>query len=226
MSRTFGGILFYGAGNVNLPLTQQGTGANQAAWTRNATGDWSLNNPNTTGTSALNFIAQLADVKRPYFTFPFAPGQGTVLTTNEFQEAFGTTPASPGGTGPGNPFSGGSLAFEGTPAFPWGLAVLDIFAVYSVSTLALTSATLALNRASYTENVAFTNTAIVVPTALATGTSGSASSPHVQKVTLAQPLTFESADFSDLTIELVLTPQATSAIRVYGLGAHVAVEYS
>lgn len=222
MARTFGGMLFYGACNINLPLTQQGTGANQAAWTRNGTGDWSLNNPNTTGTSALNFFVQLADVKRPFITFPAQPGQGnSIAVSSEFQNLFGTAAG-----GPSNPFSGGAAAPEGTPAFPWGIAVIDIFAVYSVSTLALSAATLALNRATYTENVAFTNTAVVAPTAIATATNGAAGAPHVQKVTLAQPILFESNDISDLTIELVLTPQATTAIRVYGIGAHVAVEYS
>src|SRR5262249_45439190 len=97
---------------------------------------------------------------------------------------------------------------------------------YSITTLALTSATLALNRAAYVENTAFTNTAILAPTATSVVVSASATSPHVQKVSLAQPLVYESTDFSDLTIELVLTPQATSAIRVYGIGAHIAVEYS
>lgn len=221
MSRTFGGILFYGACNINLPFSQQGSGANQAAWTRNATGDWSLNNANTTGAVALNFFVQLADVKRPFFTFPFAPGQGTVLASSEFQNTFGTAAG-----GPSNPYSGSLTSFGGTPAFPYGIAIIDVFAIYSVTTLALSAATLAVNRAAYVENTAFTNTAILAPTGVATGVSASATSPHVQKVALAQPLTFESIDNSDLTIELVLTPQATTAYRVYGIGAHLAVEYS
>jgi hypothetical protein len=219
MARTFGALLFYSAANLNLPTAQQGTAAGQYAWVRNGLGDVSLNN--TAGVSTVQIWADLADYKRPYVTFPATPGQGTLLTSNEFQEVFGTAAG-----GPSNPFSGGATASQfGTPPLPWGVAVIDIFAVYSVQTAALTAATLGLNRATYTENTAFTNTAVVAATAIALTTTTGAGTPHVQKVTLAQPLNFEINDISNLNIELVITTAATSAVRVYGLGAHCAVEF-
>jgi len=220
MARTFGALLFYGAMNLNLPSAQQGAAAGQWQWTRNALGDYSLNN--VAGVATSNIVASIADYKRPYITFPAFPGQGTVVTSNEFQNAFGTAAG-----GPSNPFSGGLTGsqFE-TAAIPWGLAVIDIFAVYSVQTAALTTATLGLNRASYVENTAFTNTAVQAATAIATTTTTSATTPHVQVVTLAQPLSYETLNNSDLSIELLLTTAATSAVRVYGLGMHCAVEFA
>lgn len=215
-------MFFYGAANINMPGTQQGTAAGTINWVRNGLGDFSLNN--AAGVATFNLFAQLADLKRPYITFPNAPGlQGTFPTANEFGNAFGTAAG-----GPSNPVSGGATitgaTFE-TPNWPAGIAIIDIFAVYSVQTAALTTATLGLNRTVYTENAAFTNTAVVAATGIATTTTTGAGTPHVQKVSLAQPLAFETNDASDLLIELVITTAATSAIRVYGLGCHVAVQY-
>lgn len=223
MARTFGGMLFYSAPNLNLPFAQNGTGAGQYALVRNALGDVSLNN--AAGVSTVQLYMDLADVKRPYFTFPTQPGQGTVPTSNEFQEIFGTAAG-----GPGNPFSGGQTPVKstqfGTPFFPWGVAVVNIFAVYSVITAALTTCTLGLNRAIFTENAAFTNNAVIAATAIATTTTTGAGTPHVQTVAAPTPLVFEADDISNISVEMTITTAATSAVRVYGIGMHVAVEYS
>jgi hypothetical protein len=218
MSRTFSGLLFYSAANINLPtaLTGGATAGNYLL-VRNALGDVSLNN--NAGAATVQFWLDIADVKRPFLNFFAQPGQGNALPlTNELQEVFGNAAG-----GPGNPLGPG---FSGTPAIPWGLALFDVVAVYSVVTAALTAATLSVNRTTYTENVAFTNTAVLAPTAIALTTTTSATTPHVQKVSLAQPLVFEVNDNSNLSVELSITAAATSAIRVYGMGAHVAVEYS
>ena len=66
----------------------------------------------------------------------------------------------------------------------------------------------------------------VAPQALAVTTTTSATTPHVQKFTLPQPLVYETADFSDLVLEVSIVAAATSAVRLYGMGMHVAVEYS
>jgi hypothetical protein len=220
MARTFGAMLYYGAMNLNLPGTQVGTGAGTANWVRNGLGDVSLNN--VAGAATFNIFAQIADFKRPYITFPAYPGQGTVPVSNEFQEIFGTAAG-----GPSNPFSGGQAGSQfGTPALPWGIAILDIFAVYSLSVANATSVTLGLTRATYTENAAFTNTAVVAATAISAVTTTGAGTPHVQKVALAQPLSYETNDLSDLAIELVLVLPATTTMRVYGIGCHCAVEFS
>lgn len=222
MARTFGAMLFYGAANLNFPLSQQGTGAGQFTWIRNGLGDFSITGPGTAAAGTLNAFVEIADFKRPYITFPAYPGQGTVPSSNEFQELFGTAAG-----GPGNPMSGGTLAFSGTPAIPWGLAIIDVFAVYSVQTGALTTATLSLNRVTYTENAAFTNTNVLAATAIALTTTTGAGTPHVQKVALAQPLVYEVNDISDLLIEGIFTTSANAnSFRLYGMGCHCAVEFS
>jgi hypothetical protein len=222
MARTFGGLLFYSAPNLNLPFGQNGIGAGAYALVRNGVGDVSLNN--AAGVSTVQIFMDCADLKRPYITFADQPGQGTVVSSNEFQEAFGTAAG-----GPGNPMNGGATPVKGsqfgTPFIPWGLALVDVFAVYSVQTAALTAATLGVTRAIYTENVAFTNNTVLAPTAVALTTTTSATTPHVQKITLPQPLLFEADDFSNLSLEFTITTAGTSAVRVYGMGMHVAVEY-
>jgi hypothetical protein len=217
MARTFGGLLFYSAANLNLPTASTGAAAGNYGLVRNALGDVSLNN--VAGAATVQFWLDVADLKRPVPFLSFPPvGMGTVPVSNEFQEVFGTAAG-----GPGNPWGPG---FSGTPAVPWGLAIVDVFAVYSVVTAALTSCTIGVNRATFVENTAFTNTAYLAATAIATTTTTSATTPHVSKVTLPQPLVFESFDNSNISIELVVQAAATSAVRVYGMGAHVAVEYS
>jgi len=206
--------------------------------TRAATGQWYWLNGSGSG-ATFNFIADNSIVQRPYIVFPDLPGQyetsaGVIALGNEFQEAFGTTPATPGATGPGNPFSGvaagstataGSLATPqfGTPQVPWGVALIDVFAVYAVQTVGLTAATIAVNRNIFSENVAFTNTAVVAPQTLALTTTTSASTPHVQKYTLPQPIVFEMADYSQLVIELAIQTASTGLAYVYGIGAHYAI---
>lgn len=218
MARTFGGLLFYDASQINFVSTGTTT------YTRNAKGDVSVNQ---SASVTAQYQFGLADVKRPFINFPMGIGQGTVLNTNELQEVFGSTPGVAGGPGPGNPFNGGQTGNQfGTPTTPWGIALIDIFALYSVTGGALTSATLGASRQVYSNNAAFTITDVVAPTATPTAASNGAAQPYVAKISLAQPLSFESTDLSDILVELVLvTPVAVTA-RVYGLGAHVAVEYS
>lgn len=226
MARTFGAMVFYAADGFGPPTANIGAAAGNYALTRNAIGDWSWNN--VAGAATVQFLPDDSNLRRPYITFPAFPGQGTVPVANEFQEVFGTAAG-----GPGNPMSGiaaGSQAVGGgvfgTPNLPWGIALIDIFAVYSVQTAALTAATLAVNRNIFAENTATTNTAVVAPQTIALTTTTSATTPHVQKFTLPQPIVYETADISALIIELSITAAATSAVRVYGIGAHYAVEYS
>jgi hypothetical protein len=218
MARKFGGILYYSAANLNFPTALSG-GATAGNYNlvRNALGDVSLNN--NAGAATVQFWCDIADYKRPFITFQY-PGISAVQpVSNEFQNIFGTAAG-----GPSNPFSGGltSPQFE-VPPLPWGVAVIDIFAVYSVQTAALTAATLGLNRATFTENVAFTNTAVIAATGVALTTTASATACHVQSVAATNPIVFETANFSNISVEFLVTAAATSAVRVYGVGMHVAV---
>ena len=219
MARKFGGMFFYGAENLNLEGTKIGVAASTANWVRNGLGDVSINN--TAGAQTYNIWCGIADCKRPYFTFQY-PGISAVQpTSNEFQEIFGTAAG-----GPSNPFSGGATSpqFE-VPPLPWGIAVVDIFAVYSLQVAAATTATLGLSRVTFTENAVFTNTALIAATGVSVATNTGAGTPHVQTVAATNPLVFEINNFSNLIIELQLVLPATTTMRVYGLGMHVAVCY-
>jgi hypothetical protein len=215
----------YGAPNINYPFAQQGVGATQFAWTRNALGNISVNGPGTAAAGTLNAWAALADFKRPAgLTFPFTPVlQGTFPTSNEFGEVFGTAAG-----GPGQPFSGGATTgqFEVAP-WPWGMAVIDIFAIYSVVTTALTSATLGLTRTTYgADNTALSVTSPVAATGVALTVTAAANNPHFQKISLTQPLLWEISDQSDLTIEFVAVTGATiNSLQLFALGAHVAMRF-
>jgi hypothetical protein len=226
MARTFGGLIFYAAPGLVVPFSQFGTTAGQLALVRNATGDWSLNN--AAGIATTNVLADNSVLTRPPINFPAFPGQGTVPLSNEFQEAFGTAAGGPGQPMAGVPAGNVTLPATqfGTPAVPWGLALIDVFAVYSVQTAVLTAATIAVNRNIFVENTATVNTAVVTPQTLALTTTTSATTPHVQKFTLPQPIVYEAADFSSLIIEFSMTTGATSAVRIYGIGCHYAVEYA
>lgn len=217
MARAFGAILFYGAANITIPGAQTGVAAGTANWVRNAAADFSINN--TAGAATFNLFVQLADVKRPFITGPFQPGQGTILTGSEFQNAFGNAAG-----GPSNPFSGGS-SFSQTPAFPWGISIVDAFAVYSLAVANATTISLTLTRQVYAEGVATAAAQLLTSATLAVTTTASPTTCHVQKVAQAQPITFESTDFSDLILELQLVVPATTTFRVYGMGFHAIVEY-
>ena len=226
MARTFGGLVVYPAFDLAVPSANNANSAGNYQLVRNAIGDWSWNN--VAGAATVFFTPDDANMARPYFNFPAYPGQGTVPLSNEFQEVFGTSAG-----GPANPMSGiaaNSLTVGGgvfgTPSIPWGIALVDIVAVYSVQTAALTGATLTVNRNVFSENTATVNTAVVASQAIATTTTTSATTPHVQKFTLPQPLVYETADMSDLVIELSIVAAATSAVRVYAMAAHYAVEFS
>lgn len=232
MPRPFGGLIFFGAPGIVVPTASVGTTAGLYSILVDASGNpyWGQTSGAAVTTS---FFPDNSNLARPYITFPSFPGQGTGLpNSNEFQSLFGTSAG-----GPSNPFSGiaagsttsaGSLQTTqfGTPQVPWGLALIDVFAVYSVQTAALTAATLAVQRTIFSENVAEGVTSVLAATGIALTTTTSATTPHVQKVSLAQPLTFENVDYSTLTITLSINSAATSIVRVYGVGMHVAVAYS
>src|SRR5262249_27260473 len=151
---------------------------------------------------------------------------------NEFQELFGTAAG-----GAANPFSGIAAGVTtavnpnattqfGTPSLPWGLAVIDVFAVYAVTTATLTTCTLAVNRSRFQENGTYTFDTPLTATGISTALTTTLITPHVQKVSLAQPLVYEQADYSNLAVTLLITTQGTSLVSIYGIGMHVAVEYS
>ena len=213
MARTFGGFVFYDPSGLNF-IQAAGT----VALTRNAQADLSIN---VSASSSAQVFINLDLIKRPYFTFPAFPGQGTVLTSNEYQELFGAA------SGPGNPMSGGGTGsvFQ-TPTTPWGIAIVDVVVFYSVVTNPLNTATVSLARNTFAEGVTNAQSLILNASALATTTTTNATTCHASKVTLSQPLVFESTDQSDILTEVIITTPAGGTSRIYGVGFHLAVEYS
>lgn len=208
MARTFSGILFYNASQINFT----GTGV----YTRNALGDVSVNQA---ASLTVNYQMGCADVKRPFVNFMSPVAGGTIPNSNELQEVFGTAAG-----GPGNPLGPG---FSGTSALPWGLAVIDVFALYSVQGGSLSAgSTLGLSRINYVENTAIVPTALIAATAVTLTATAAANACHLFSVAATTPLVFESTNFSDLLPELILVTGVGVTARVYGLGMHVAVEYS
>jgi len=212
MARTFGGLLFYDASQLNFTST-----GGTVTYARNA-GPPTYTSLNFAVSTTAFLQLGLADVKRPFFNFPSPIGAGTIPVSNELQEVFGTAAG-----GPGNPMGPG---FSGTPALAWGISVIDVFAVYSVTTAALTSATLAVIRNPFVENTAVVSANIIAATGIALTTTATADSPHVSKVSAAQPLNFETLDNTDVFAELAIVTPGTGTCKVFGIGLHVAVEYS
>jgi hypothetical protein len=214
MARTFGALLFYDA--MHLASTAS---AGSVTLTRNAADqDVSLNLANSTTAS---IIVGVADAKRPYITFPAFPGQGTVPTSNEFQELFGTAAG-----GPGNPMGASAATQFGTAGFPWGLAILDVTVIYSVTGASLTSGTIACVRNTYTNNAAFTTANIIASTAITLPVTSAANAPYVLKTSVAQPIVYEATDNSDALVILDLATAGGGTARVYGIAIHCGIEYS
>lgn len=221
MARTFGGMLFYNASQI-FATSGGSQVTTQSVYTRNALGDVSWNQ---IASQTVQYQIGLADVKRPFFVFAAQPGQGTVPAATEFQNAFGTAAG-----GPSNPFSSGlgTLSSQfGTPAFPWGIAIIDAFAIYSVGTNPLSAgSTLGVTRNVFVENVAVAQTAVITATAVTLTTTAAGNICHTFKLAAPTPTVFEANDLSDVLPELIVITPGGGTARVYGIGMHVAVEYS
>jgi hypothetical protein len=220
MARIFSGLVIYDAPEV---IALNGAGVRtttESVLTRNALGDISYNQ---IASQAVNYEAGFQSIKRPFFNFAYPALSAVQPPTNETQNIFGNASG-----GPINPFSGGSTSvqFE-QPPIPWGIAIVGIFAVYSVATNDLDAApTLGLSRIVYVEGAALAVTALIAATAISAVHTASGPTTHVALVAATTPLVFESLDFSDLNLELALTTDADNTARVYALGFHVAVRYA
>jgi len=214
MSRIVGGLLFYNASQLNF-IQAAGT----VAYTRNAIGDVSLN---LSASSTAQVQMGLADLKRPFFNFAYPATSAVQPTTNELQEVFGTASG-----GPSNPYSGSQSGNQFLqPAIPWGIAIVDVFALYSVqSNILSTAPTLGVSRVAYVENTAITITALIAATNTATAITAAANACHVATVAATTPLVFETVNFSDILPELIIATQAGTTARVYGMGLHVAAAF-
>jgi hypothetical protein len=111
-----------------------------------------------------------------------------------------------------------------------GIAILDIFAIYSISTLAATSATLRLGKTVYSKTVggaAFAQTDLLVATAIAATTTPAANQYQYavvpfQTQSSGTPLVFHKDDLGLIEIELEVVLTTTTVMRIAAIGAHCA----
>jgi hypothetical protein len=130
-------------------------------------------------------------------------------------------------------FSASGVQTNYPPAPPKGIAILDFFAIYSVGTAALTSATLRLGKTVYSKTAggaAFAQTDLVAATAIQTATTPSLSQYTYQDVAgpssvTAGPYVFSADDIGMLEVELSWVNPGTSVVQVASLGAHCLFNY-
>jgi hypothetical protein len=174
--------------------------------TRNALGDYSLNRT-AAGAETYYVTANLGAVKR----LQVYPG----LNGMPYQEQFSGYPAGAAGL---PPFSGATQLTPATTVPAKGVQVTDVVVVYQVGVVALTSATLSLNRTSFANAAAKTITNVPISATALTLTANA--NPYVAVRAVTTPV-FETADLSDLVLEFSPVMANTGTLRVYGLGFHL-----
>ena len=204
-----GGWFFYDALNL-FPFNTQ-----LLLMTRNALGDYSLNRT-AAGAETYQLVLSLADLKR-LIEVPTPP--------LPFQEEFGTAAGTPGYPAPAPgfpPFAGASQLTVPTGMPPKGIQITDCVVIYLVGVVALTSASLSLNRTVFANNVANSITNVPISsTALSLATQAN---PYVVRLPVTTPV-FENTDLSDITLEFAFVMANTGTIRAYGLGLHASFNY-
>lgn len=200
-----GGFLVHGAQLLGP------TFSSNLVLTRNALGDYSLNRT-AAGAETYQVIFSFDDLKRILeVSTPPLP----------FQEAFGTSGLTPHPWPPGAqgfpPFKGISQFTPLTTQPPKGIRILNVWVVYNVGVVALTAASLSLNRTTYTNGVVRTVTNL--PLSGAALPLANQAGDYVATQTVITPV-FENIDLSDITCEFALTMANTGTIRIYEMGAH------
>lgn len=183
------------------------------AYTRNALADYSLNRVSA-GAETYNIVANLSSALRKLTAYPGINGM-------PFQEQFGTAAGAagyPAGAAGLPPFTGNTELTPPTAPTPKGIQITDVAAVYQVGVAALTSASLSLNRTTFSNNVA--NAIVNIPISATALSLGTQANPYVAVRAVTAPV-FEVTDLSDVTLELAIVMQNTGTLRVYGLGFHV-----
>jgi hypothetical protein len=119
-------------------------------------------------------------------------------------------------------FSASGVQTNYPPAPAKGIEIIDFYAIYSVGTAALTSATLRLGSTVYSKTAgggAFTQTDIVAATGVQTATTPSLAQYTYQDVLVAAPA-FSVSDIGLLEVELSWVNPGTSVVQVAELGFH------
>lgn len=206
-----GGWIWYSSLNLN-PFSAN------LVLTRNALGDYSFNRT-AAGAETYQVVASLDELKR---IVEAANASNDLPFQNQFGTATGTT-GYPAGVAGLPPFAGAAQLTQPTAAPSKGVQVTDVAVVYQVGVVALTAASLSLNRTVYANNVA--NAITNVPISATALTLLTQANPYVAVRTVTTPA-FEVTDQSDLALEFAFTMANTGTMRVYGLGFHVNFNYN
>lgn len=221
MSRTSGtwlqdtahntGRLFYNANDI-------GTFSANLVLTRNALGNYSLNRTSA-GAETYNVVVNVDSLTR------LLTGANPVYFQEEFGTAAGTSgyPASAPGF---PPYTGASQLTPPTAPPPKGIQINDVYAIYQVGVVDLTSASLSLNRTVFANNTApvVTNLSIA-STALPLTAAGDSTGPYLVTRAVTTP-SFEITDDSMVSLELTTVLASTGTIKIWGLGMHVSFNYN
>lgn len=201
------GRLFYSASDANWTL------AASLVYTRNAGGDYSLNQGASLGPSTIT--VNLCDVKR-LIEVPNAP--------LPFQEQFGTaagTAGYPAGAPGMPPFTGTTQLVPPTGMPPKGIRVNSFNYIYQITGAALTLHTVTLYKTTFANN-----TANVIATPAITGTAQTATQAnnYVSLFTVTSPV-FDNTDLQDTIVEIQVTTTTSGAYRFYGVLFNVDFNY-
>lgn len=184
--------------------------------TRNALGDYSFNRT-AAGAETYQVVLDVPNLKRLY--------ESLAGVYNPFQEQFGTAAGTPGYPADNGmpPFTGATQLTPLTTSPAKGMQVTDVAVVYQVGVVALSAASLSLNRTVYANNVA--NAITNVPISATALTLLTQANPYVAVRAVTTPV-FETTDLAALSLEFAFTMANTGTIRVYGLGFHVNFNYN
>lgn len=199
-----GGLLWYGASNVNW------NGAS-LTYTRNAAGDYSLNLAASLG--PFYITAGLADLKRLMIN----PDLGGMPNQEKFGTAGGTA-GYPGSVAGLPPFSGATQLIPPLAQPPKGIRVNSIVVSYMVTVADVTTLSINLYRTTYADTVAPSVAAVALSANTLTKTFQA--TPRLGIVTVTTP-SYETTDTSDLICEIGVTTPASSLFRFYGIGFYV-----
>lgn len=198
-----GGLIFIGP--QELMHTSDAT---TAVMSRNLQGDYSLNRI-ASAAELLRFAVLLPNLLRP------------INEPVDLQEQFG------GSVGPipvagRPPFTGATQLIPPTSWPAKGVRIEDVFIVYKVAVVALTSASFVLDRTEFVNVVAPAVTSIPIDsTTLILATDAN---PYLITRAVTTPTFFET-DNEVLIAEFRILMANTGAIRVYGIGFHVSFNY-
>jgi hypothetical protein len=124
-------------------------------------------------------------------------------------------------------FGGPGIGQTKTPFPSKGVGVIDMFAILQLTVEAATSATLRLGQTVFSTVAATApvQTDILAATTLSSLAVGTEPQVFIVPIPIADQV-FNTADLSQIEIELEVVLASTGVLALYGLGAHIAFNYN